>query len=106
MKINNKSFNDWLEKEKKIIWYEMAHTYIYPFCIQDILVVNDWLIGLMVQYLLEKRYEIYSRMMVEEDLTDAYGLVIEKYGKEKKRYKNKDIFTLLREAIESIKEQK
>jgi hypothetical protein len=54
--INNKSFNEWLEKEKLIVFEDGEY--------QDKLkgydiIPQDWLIGLMTQWLLDKGCEIF-----------------------------------------------
>ena len=57
--INNKEFNEWLEKERLIVFEDGEY--------QDKLkgydiIPQDWIIGLMTQWLLDKGYVIHKNL--------------------------------------------
>ena len=102
MKINNKSFNEWLEKENityddNMEEYRTLNGYFSMGVANTSSTTDNELIGLMVQYLLEKRYAI-------DKLKDNYYVDKNYINIGVNISKNLDLYTCLREAIESIKE--
>ena len=102
MKINNKSFNEWLEKENityddNMEEYRTLNGYFSMGVANTSSTTDNELIGLMVQYLLEKRYAI-------DKLKDNYYVDKNYINIGVNISKNLDLYTCLHEAIESIKE--
>ena len=88
MKINNKSFNDWLEKEKGINWWKTGYKYRVAF------IRPDEIIGLMISWLLD-----YQEFTISRNC-NRYRVNVN--GKENENYT--DLFEALKTSIESIKE--
>ena len=103
MKIDNKSFNEWLEKENityddNMEEYRTLNGYFSMGVANTSSTTDDELIGLMVQYLL--------LMMQVEIIKDDWGCItIYDVGQDEWMGNgNTDLFTALKQAIESIKE--
>ena len=91
MKINNSSFNEWLNCKE--IYLEKDKYFLQNY--QHFEINNDYMIGLMVQYLLDNGYDIGNQ--------NKEYLVYE-YNQREMISSNADLFTALKQAIESIKE--
>lgn len=89
MKIDNDKFNEWLEKENDIA-YRVGYIEKYP---EERTINQDELIGLMTIYLLDNGYNI-SKVDGDYFSHNFEGEIGE----------NTDLYTALKQAIESIKE--
>ena len=95
MKINNNLFNEWLEKEKGINYGDMG--YWLGNKTAKVYVNKDWIIGLMVQYLLDKGLIIAKDVKKNNYLVATLNICDDKPVSEEK-----DLFTSLKEAIEGV----